>query len=694
MNRNWYTLLGNWLGGAAQTKESTTNFGYGDAPESPHIMWAKPMLDGGTMDQRFGDRGYYTGLSYEGFGSGADVILNGRVYYNVMSPPRFGWWALDLYTGEKLFFHNTTGPMQFNRAGDGSGYYIVDRVDFGQILNYESPNQHGGLAYLWSTGVATSQANPYPEPNTWSMFDAYTGNLICKIANVSATGTSAYGKEGSILRYNIATSGSTQRLTIWNTTHAIQEGHNMDAGTAYIRNWYWVWRPTMNYVFDGRKGFSLNVTITQPVTGSIRVIREDEYLIGGTEGSNDEKGITLGQMWCLSLKPGQEGRLLWNRTFTPPSSAGNKTVSLRAVDPENKVFIFSCTQTRIWWAYSLETGTVIWQSRPESQWNYYGMSFNIYQGKLITYGYGGELIAYNIADGRVAWNYTASNVGFESPYGNYPLSLACVADGKIYMYSTEHSPTMPLWRGSYLRCIDASNGREIWKISHWGGVNLGDGYLVGLNLYDNRIYCYGKGPSALTVTAPDAGVALGTSVVIKGTLTDQSPDGKNTPAIADENMQAWMEYLYMQQGKPASAKGLPVKITATDPNGNYQDVGTTISDSLGNFAIEWTPPVSGLYKIKATFAGSNSYYGSEAGTAFAVSKAPTPAPVVVTPAPTQPVIPAPTAAPTAIATPEPTATSAPLPPTSNEPAATYIVIGAAIVIIVVAAAALVLRRRK
>jgi hypothetical protein len=522
------------------------------------------------------------------------------------------------------------------------------------------------------------------------MFDAYTGNMICKIANVSAGGTAVYGKSGSILRYNIATSGGVQRLTVWNTTHVIQEGHNVDSG-AYIRNWYWVWRPTLNYTFDGRRGFSLNITLSPSTTGSIRAVREDQFIIGGPEGSNNELGITLGHLWCLSLKPGEEGKLLWNRTFTPPSSAGNKTVTLRSVDPEDGVFVMSCTQLRKWWVYSLDTGSILWESQPESQWNYYGMNFNIYQGKLLTYGYGGQLIAYDIKTGNIIWNYNATNVGFESPYGNYPLSMAVVADGKVYLYSSEHSPTMPLWRGSYVRCINVSSGSELWKISHWGNnLNLGDGYLVGLNLYDNQIYCYGKGPSATTVKAPDTGVPLGNSVLIQGTVTDESPGAKGSPAIDDSSMSAWMEYLYMQQAKPADAKGVLVHVTAIDPNGNFQDIGTTVSDVLGNYAISWIPPVPGLYTVKATYEGSKSYFESEAGTAFVVSE--TTAPIVE---PTQP--PAETPVPTT-ATPSqsvvPSPTEAVQPPTGPMPTTTYIAIGGAVIIIVAAAAMLILRKRK
>jgi outer membrane protein assembly factor BamB len=121
-----------------------------------------------------------------------------------------------------------------------------------------------------------------------------------------------------------------------------------------------------------------------------------------------------------------------------------------------------------------------------------------------------------------------------------------------------------LWRGSYIRCIDADNGEEVWKALHWGAgiggahltgtaVYMADGYVVGLNLYDNRIYCYGKGPSTTEVTVQNNVVNLGNSVLITGQVTDQSPGAKDTPAIADEYQTEWMAYKYQQQPKPTDA---------------------------------------------------------------------------------------------------------------------------------------------
>jgi hypothetical protein len=125
----------------------------------------------------------------------------------------------------------------------------------------------------------------------------------------------------------------------------------------------------------------------------------------------------------------------------------------------------------------------------------------------------------------------------------------------------------------------------------------------------------------------------------------------------------------------------------------FQEIGNATSDTFGNYAISWTPPVPGPHKVAATFESSASYYRSEAGTSFQVSE-PT-APAVVTPTPTATQPPITPISPTPIQTPvSPSPTVAPQPPTSGMPTETYIAIGAAVVVIVAVAAALVLRRRK
>jgi hypothetical protein len=646
INRNWWQVAGNWLNagdtgpGAPGTGPTTLYNPYSTGPESAHIMWAREYWAGGIMSGQTGETSYYNGQSYEIYWN-TPIILNGRFYYSVQTPPRYGYYCADLRTGETVYFYNTTGPIvsQGYPGANPSGTINQQLLSFGQVYNYMSPNQEGGFPYLWSTNG----------PNdTWMMYDAYTGNYICSIKNIPVGpmawgraqpwGTTVYGKDGSILRYNIVNIGTSSspdyRLQVWNTSrvlwwNAAFDAPNYDPSAMFSSFYYWEWRPYLNSTYDGSKGYSLNVTIPA-VQGTIRAVREDQFVIGGTTGSNDAQGTVLGNLWALSLKPGEEGRLLWNITFTPPKAA--KAVTMNAVDPEDGVFTFSETVTRTRWVYSLDTGKLLWQSEPEPQGAYYGMSQEIYNGMLLAggtaagmgnpTGYSGHIIAYNITTGEILWDYASGNTAGEAPYENVPINIGCIADGKLYTFSTEHSPTQPLWRSSYIRCINASNGVELWRITHWGNnPAIADGYLIDLNLFDNRIYCYGKGPSSTTVDASPKTSTNGDTVLIEGTVTDLSPGSIGTPAISDTDQQQWMEYLYMQRPKPTNATGVTVSLDAIDPNSNFIHIGEATSDSYGNYGFAYTPEVPGVYHIIATFEGSAAYGSSSATTYLAVGEA-------------------------------------------------------------------------
>jgi len=460
------------------------------------------------------------------------------------------------------------------------------------------------------------------------------------------------------------------------------------------------------------------------VQGSIIQVREGQFVIGGVNGKVNDTYTQLGNMWALNLDPlkGEIGSLLWNITYAPPknvpdmaagSGFGAAGVSSPIVDPEDGVFLFNNRITLTWYGYSLATGQQLWgPTAPEGDMNFYGMYSNIYDGKLLSTGYSGVLMCYDIKTGKALWNYTAKQIGGESPYGNFPMYITAIADGKIYTVSGEHSPTQPLWRGSYIRCIDANTGQEVWKVLHWGSgiggahltgtaVYAADGYIVGLNLYDNQIYAYGKGPSSTTVNIQNNVISKGQSVLITGTVMDESPGAKKKiangevtamPAISDADQEAWMEYIYADQVKPTNIKGVPVSLYTIDPNGNRVDIANVVSDSSGGFKALWTPEIPGEFTVIADFSGSKAFYSSSATTYVGVTPAVAPA---VTPTPTATQPPVTPASPTPIVTPvSPSPTVAPTPPASGVPTETYIAIAAAVIVIVAVAAALVLRRRK
>jgi hypothetical protein len=613
-NRDWWKISGNWLGGT----EPPNNFNqYSTGPETAHILWTKEDTFGGLAGGQYGDISYYDGISYEQFWrDGEIVIINGRLYYPTATPPRYGRYCVDIRSGEELWFSNSTGPILIGpNATRGHITYTnlpweYPRISFGQVLDYESPNQHGCLAYIYAAYT-----------DTWEMYDAFTGNWICNINHVPR-GTTTVADDGSILIYVLNRNGW---LALWNSSRALEYQDPIPSGgEAY----YWMWRPPLGETVDGNKGYSWNVTIPT-VPGSISGVLDDRvigaYFSGGTY-TYGIYGVSEYSLWSLSLKPESRGQLLWRKDYPSPPVL-NATIQMGPADPEAGVFTMSIKETLEWYGYDINTGNQLWgPTEPQASLDMYerGRGTTAY-GKLFSCSYGGILYCYDIKTGTLLWTYTAENMGFESPYGNYPLSVGAIADEKIYLYSTEHSPTKPQWRGSSLRCVDINTGNEVWKTLHWGNAPaIADGYLVDLNSYDNRIYCYGKGQTETTVMGPDDVQPLGSKVLIKGTVLDQSPGAPGTPAIADEYMSEWMEYLYKQKPCPEIVEGVEVKLETLDPNNNFYELGTVTSDASGMFKLMWEPPVPGEYTIMATFDGSESYWRSYAETAIGVEEAPSP----------------------------------------------------------------------
>jgi hypothetical protein len=139
------------------------------------------------------------------------------------------------------------------------------------------------------------------------------------------------------------------------------------------------------------------------------------------------------------------------------------------------------------------------------------------------------------------------------------------------------------------------------------------------------------------VSAPDVAAPLGTPVVIRGTATDIAPGTQQTeqaarfphgvPAVSDESMSSWMEYVYMQKPRPTDVTGITIQLYVLDSNNNYRQIGETTSDANGAFTYTWTPNIEGDYTVIASFAGSESFYPTQAESSFTVtSAAPTQAP--------------------------------------------------------------------
>jgi hypothetical protein len=337
-----------------------------------------------------------------------------------------------------------------------------------------------------------------------------------------------------------------------------------------------------------------------------------------------------------------------------------------------------------WYAWNLQTGAPAWQSQLSSYpWGTFGAyaSESAY-GLLIYQQYDG-VVAYNWTNGQVAWWFQAPATPFETPYTNGTGLLnsqgysffcpAIIADGMVYTYSVEHSPSAPLTRGWSIYAINATTGVGIWSTT--GPMSPGvvsDGYLTATNFYDGYLYVFGMGLSATTVSAPQTAVTAGTPLIISGTVLDQSPAQPGTACVSDASMGQWMAYLHQQAPYPANVTGVPVSIDAMGPEGNAIHVATVSSDASGTFSYLWTTPtIAGKYAITATFAGDDSYSYSSAETAVGV-----------------------TAAPVATATPTPTSSPAlAAAATPSQVMIDVLIVGIAIIIAIAIVGVLLLRKR-
>jgi PQQ-like domain len=508
-NGNWYPLAGNWLMPQYDVLGNRFN-PYSNAPNTDHIIWTKPIAFGGVVGGQYVDFSYYEGETYEPQLL-PPVIMNGMLYYNTPNPPRVGFIAVDLRTGKTQWVANgSTSSLSI------SGFYVKrwGDITLGSLLDMELPNQHGIIPYLW--GIDSSAIATIPVPVTYHLYDAFTGNLVLDMVNASA-GTAALGPNGELLVYIL--NGGASWLAMWNSTKAIPTADVSGTGA-------WQWRPDNVKLLDWRNGIQWNVTVPaqkDPFPQTIAKVTPD--VIVATTGTNYYKissQIEIG----YSATTGQQ---LWvqNRTFPTDTAFGLMGPVGEGVYTEYQ------KQTEQWFGYDLFSGNKLW-GPTEAYTNAWGMYYAgqgggsalIAYGKLYATAYDGMVHAYDIKTGKHLWDFSTGSSGFETVYGTYPLSSIgfSIADGKLYVCSGEHSPSMPLWRGGGMWCVDAQNGTALWKVTGWFEYPvIADGYLVALNGGDMQLYCFGKGQTATTISAPDVAVPKGTPVLIKGSVTDQSP---------------------------------------------------------------------------------------------------------------------------------------------------------------------------
>jgi hypothetical protein len=623
-NSDWWTISSNWLGGASiRSGETVTGgAGYGRyqpdgiAPESPHVMWTRPIQDGGVV----GGSGYHVpGTTYYMGGSyntrfGNALVMHGRLYYELPygnSGGGGGWICVDLQTGEEIWYNAEMGVS-------------LPEPTFGYLYDFDMYNQHGIIP---SNGWLISQSGR--TSITWNFIEPLTGKNASMVVENVPSGTEVLGPLGENLRYVWNSAGKW--LAQWNSSKVFDDESSGTRDASDPDSYDW------------------NVTIPSVGDGSWSIYRDvifDNILLltQGNLGAGNLQPSEGATITAISLDPDQRGRKLWSKYYPP--APGNTTREIIALDADAGVFVTQDKETMEYRGFSLSDGSLSWTaSQIKAEFDTLRSTSLAAYGNLYSAGFDGICYCYDMATGDLLWTYgnggegNSTYAGLDTAWGHYPIFVDIIADGKIYLGTTEHSPGSPFYKNTRYRCLNATTGEEIWTMMGWGtGMYVGrydviaDGFFVYLNCYDMQVYCVGKGPSATTVTAGPEVSVYGDSVLVKGFVTDIAAGTKQTeqagrfpdgvPAVSDESMGDWMEYVYMQKPKPTDVVGVEVVVYVSDPNDNYYEVGRTTSDENGFFSCVFEPEVPGKYTVIAKFEGSESYWPSDAITAINVEEAP------------------------------------------------------------------------
>ena len=599
-NREWAPIIGDfpWYGPAANANyPADTNIytasqykftPYVQAPNSAHIVWMAQNAIGGIMG---GDSGDY---ALQAGGGNPTIIYQGRGYQTITEASTTGpgtqtfWECYDIRTGQLYW----SRPLF---AGESAA----------SVIEYDPG--HGEVPGAEAGDLGASQNLIAFASGRLLKFSPTSGGMTANFSIAPLT-TATYIMNGYALGVQsiVNTSGTFYRLINFTTYSAYHSASDLTLNPLSIQNNItWPWSSTG--MLDLSSGYAAQANDLSPV-GS-----------GAFYGTNIK---------AASLVTGQE---VWNINDT----ATQYSSSCAVADHGKVAFL---TMGGYYKAYNLANGQLAWQGQmmdyPWSSPGFGAYSVQSAYGLIYREAYDG-VYAFDWNNGKIVWRFEATANSFETPYtdanGSSVYSFnagGILADGKIFVYNTEHTPSQPITRGWRLFCINATTGAGLWNIT---GIMtpgaIADGYLTASNSYDGYMYVFGKGQSATTVSAPQTAITAGTPAIISGTVLDQSPAQKGKACVSEASMTTYMEYIHMQQPIDGlwhniTVTGVPVSIDAVDPNGNSMHIGTATSDVSGIFAYTWTPAIAGNYKIMATFIGSNSYGSSYGETAATVVNAP------------------------------------------------------------------------
>jgi hypothetical protein len=644
---NYYwaqSVGGNWYGCGRPAFDDTGGYDgtgnnyqpYSTAPTTSHILWTLPTQFGGQPG------GETAATEMSAFAATSPlyhifepIILDGVLYYNwyPAQTDMAGIAAVNLFTGQTLWVKNTT-----------------DTLTYGQVVTFHTVEEFGSQAFLWTAHLVGITGSGFFATATYdyNILDPVTGNLMATVTNIPGSIASLFGTStnalidsnesncaGSILIYytnsTYGATGATESLTMWNSSLCLagpgSNGINAEYDTGDFK-------PSGTYNWN--TGIEWSVPVPNPNLGLTEESLQGILLSADTPIFGNSFSQYGGASAIDMAYNAITGQVMW----------GPKTQTLIAGDNINVAAIGQGVYVRIdkdtdaLYGYSLATGNLLWgptQLKGDAL-SYLEDSVAIAYGQVYEWDIGGYLNAVNLNTGKLDWTWTRGSAGYNTPYGVYPnwvFDSQTIADGMIFL-SEGRLYDPPLFPGGEKVAINCTTGQLVWAINgafQRDVTPVADSEMLGWNGYDGQIYAFGLGPSKTTVTAPDPVTTMGTPIVLTGSVTDISPGASQTavaanfanglPCVSDASMQSFMQAVYEQQPMPTNVTGVPVTLYVLDSNNNYRAIGTTTTNANGFYSLLWRPDIQGNYTVTATFAGTQSYYGSTANTAFYVAPAAT-----------------------------------------------------------------------
>ena len=303
------------------------------------------------------------------------------------------------------------------------------------------------------------------------------------------------------------------------------------------------WQPSLNTVREMKTGYMYDVAVPTNISGapispslSINSLTGNAVVMtGGFVHGQGVGGETAGWV-VVSTIDQYSGAVLFTRNITYSETAAVLPWTRVSVTYGQNQIVITNDVNNVEYSIDARTGAKLWtytltglNGGPVN--NYDQFSYKCFFAKdcFYTEGLGGDLWCQNL-DGTLRWytNTTAliGEPGIESPYGIWPLwtfGSSCISNGVGY-WAIGHEYNPPLFHGAQLLAVNATDGTLVWSELDTSVTStaIAYGIVVSLNAYDNQLYAFGKGPTAITVSAPSIGVSTATPITITGTITDVS----------------------------------------------------------------------------------------------------------------------------------------------------------------------------